>query len=90
MAELYQECAGKVYEDIYKEQRAIEDKTELYEITREVQKDISKISSDVSKNTDLEFAHKTFGDLVKPEKYDFHVTSQDAKHWASKIKKEIM
>ena len=62
---------GKVYEDIYKEQRAIEDKTELYEITREVQKDISKISSDVSKNTDLEFAHKTFGDLVKPEKYDY-------------------
>ena len=61
---------GKVYEDIYKEQRAIEDQTEFYEITREVQKDISKISADVSKNTDLKFAHKTFGDLVKPEKYD--------------------
>ena len=29
-----------------------------------------KISAEVSKNTDLEFAHKTFGDLVKPEKYD--------------------
>ena len=28
--------------------------------------------------------------FVKPEKYDFHVTSQNAKHWASKIKKEIM
>ena len=27
--------------------------------------------------------------FVKPEKYDFHVTSQDAKHWSSKIKKEI-
>ena len=27
--------------------------------------------------------------FVKPEKYDFHVTSQDAKHWASKITKEI-
>ena len=25
----------------------------------------------------------------KPEKYDFHVTTQDAKHWASKIIKEI-
>jgi len=25
----------------------------------------------------------------KPEKYDFHVTSQDAKHWSSKIIKEI-
>ena len=61
---------GKVYEDIYKEQRAIEDKKEFYEITREASKDISKISSEVSKNTDLEFAHKTFGDLVKPEKYD--------------------
>jgi len=28
--------------------------------------------------------------FVKPEKYDFHVTSQDAKHWASKIIKEII
>ena len=27
--------------------------------------------------------------FVKPEKYDFHVTSQDAKHWAFKIIKEI-
>ena len=27
--------------------------------------------------------------FIKPEKYDFHVTSQDAKHWASKIIKEI-
>jgi len=28
--------------------------------------------------------------FVKPEKYDFHVTSQDAKIWASKIIKEII
>ena len=28
--------------------------------------------------------------FVKPEKYDFHVTSQDAKFWASKIIKEII
>ena len=27
--------------------------------------------------------------FVKPEKYDFHVTSQDAKLWAPKIIKEI-
>ena len=27
--------------------------------------------------------------FVNPEKYDFHVTSQDAKLWASKIIKEI-
>ena len=27
--------------------------------------------------------------FVKPEKYDFHVTTQDAKLWASKIIKEI-
>ena len=27
--------------------------------------------------------------FVKPEKYDFHVTTQDAKHWSSKIIKEI-
>ena len=28
--------------------------------------------------------------FVKPEKYDFHVTSQDAKFWSSKIIKEII
>ena len=27
--------------------------------------------------------------IVKPEKYDFHVTTQDAKFWADKIIKEI-
>ena len=27
--------------------------------------------------------------FVKPDKYDFHVTSQDAKSWAPKIYKEI-
>ena len=27
--------------------------------------------------------------FVKPSKYDFHVTTQDAKKWASKIFKEI-
>ena len=27
--------------------------------------------------------------FVKPEKYDFHVTSQDAKNWAPKILKNI-
>ncbi len=28
--------------------------------------------------------------FVKPTKYDFHVTTQDAKHWAPKIIKEII
>ena len=27
--------------------------------------------------------------FVKPDKYDFHVTTQDAKKWAPKIIKEI-
>ena len=27
--------------------------------------------------------------FVKPEKYDFHVTTQDAKFWADKIIKEV-
>ena len=27
--------------------------------------------------------------FVKPQKYDFHVTTQDAKNWAPKILKEI-
>ena len=28
--------------------------------------------------------------FVKPDNYDFHVTTQDAKNWAPKIYKEIM
>ena len=28
--------------------------------------------------------------FVKPDKYDFHVTTQDAKNWAPKIYKEII
>ena len=28
--------------------------------------------------------------FVKPTKYDFHVTTQEAKHWAPKIIKEII
>jgi len=28
--------------------------------------------------------------FVKPDKFDFHVTTQDAKNWASKINKEII
>ena len=28
--------------------------------------------------------------FVKPDKYDFHVTTQDAKNWALKILKEII
>ena len=27
--------------------------------------------------------------FVKPEKFNFHVTTQDAKLWASKIKKDL-
>ncbi len=27
--------------------------------------------------------------FVKPDKFDFHVTTQDAKNWAPKILKEI-
>jgi adenylylsulfate kinase len=27
--------------------------------------------------------------FIKPEKYDFHVTSQDASVWAEKILKEM-
>jgi adenylylsulfate kinase len=27
--------------------------------------------------------------FVKPDKFDFHVTTQDAKNWAPKIIKEI-
>ena len=41
---------------------------------------------DTIKEGRFEDTNKMF---VKPEKYDFHVTSQDAKKWAPKIFKEI-
>ena len=41
---------------------------------------------DTIKEGRFEDTNKMF---VKPEKYDFHVTSQDAKKWAPKIMKEI-
>ena len=61
---------GKVYEDIYKEQRDIEDKKEFYKITKEVGTDISKVSKGVQGNTDLKFSHDTFDKLTQPEKYE--------------------
>ena len=61
---------GKVYEDIYKEQRAIEDKKEFYKITKEVGTDIAKVSKGVQGNTDLKFSHDTFDRLTQPEKYE--------------------
>ena len=41
---------------------------------------------DTIKEGRFEDTNKMF---VKPDKYDFHVTTQDAKNWASKIVKEI-
>ena len=41
---------------------------------------------DTIKEGRFEDTNKMF---IKPERYDFHVTSQDAKNWAPKIFKEI-
>ena len=41
---------------------------------------------DTIKEGRFEDTNKMF---VKPEKYNFHVTTQDAKNWAPKILKEI-
>ena len=41
---------------------------------------------DTIKEGRFEDTNKMF---VKPDKFDFHVTTQDAKNWASKIIKEI-
>jgi adenylylsulfate kinase len=41
---------------------------------------------DTIKESRFEDTNKMF---VKPDKFDFHVTTQDAKNWASKILKEI-
>ena len=41
---------------------------------------------DTIKKGRFEDTNKMF---VKPDRYDFHVTTQDAKNWASKILKEI-
>jgi adenylylsulfate kinase len=45
-----------------------------------------KIWVDTIKEGRFDDTNKMF---VKPEKFDFHVTSQDAKNWAPKILKEI-
>ena len=42
---------------------------------------------DTIKEGRLDDTNKMF---VKPDKYDFHVTTQDAKKWAPKILKEIL
>ena len=42
---------------------------------------------DTIKEGRFEDTNKMF---VKPDKYDFHVTTQDAKNWALKILKEII
>jgi adenylylsulfate kinase len=41
---------------------------------------------DTIKEGRFEDTNKMF---IKPDKYDFHVTTQDAKNWAPKILKEI-
>ena len=41
---------------------------------------------DTIKEGRFEDTNKMF---VNPEKYDFHVTTQDAKHWAPKIYEEL-
>ena len=41
---------------------------------------------DTIKEGRFEDTNKMF---IKPDKFDFHVTTQDAKNWASKILKEI-
>ena len=45
-----------------------------------------KVWVDTIKEGRFEDTNKMF---IKPDKYDFHVTSQDAKNWAPKIYKEI-
>ena len=61
---------GKVYEDIYKEQREIEDKKEFYKVTKEAGITIGKASRGVQGNTDLKFSHKTFDKLTAPEVFE--------------------
>ena len=61
---------GKVYEDIYKEQRDIEDKKEFYKVTKEAGITIGKASRGVQGNTDLKFSHETFDKLTAPEVFE--------------------
>ena len=61
---------GKIYEDIYKEQRDIEDKKEFYKVTKEAGITIGKASKGVQGNTDLKFAHDTFEKLTSPEAFE--------------------
>lgn len=68
---------GKVIENIYKEQRAIEDQNEVLEAIKKATIDIEGISSSVSKNSDLKFAVDTFDDLTKPEKFQPYIEGKN-------------
>ena len=61
---------GKVVDDIHKEQVAIEDNNKLLKIIKTAAVDIEKTSSEVSKNTDLNFAINTFENETKPERFE--------------------
>ena len=65
---------GKVVDDIHKEQVAIEDNNKLLQIIKTASVDIEKVSSNVSKNTDLKYAINKFESLTKPERFDSLIT----------------
>ena len=54
--------------------------------------DFETVKKNIEEKLNLEFEGR-FADtnamFVKPEKYDYHVTTQDAEDWAPKIAKEI-
>ena len=83
---------GKVVENIYKEQRAIEDQNEVLDAIKKATIDIEGISSSVSKNSDLKFAVDTFDELTKKEKFEPYVEGKNRRvkkifnEWLNKTK----
>ena len=61
---------GKVVEDIHKEQVTAENNAQFQSIVKKAAVDIERISTAVSKGTDVKLAVDTFEKLTKPEKWN--------------------
>lgn len=84
---------GKVVSDIYKEQKTLQDQTELNDIVKEVQVDISQKSASASKNSNLDFAVKAFDEATDPSRYESYLKGKNNqvkkafKEWLNKTRR---
>ena len=64
------QALGKVVEDIHKEQVTAENNAQFQSIVKKAAVDIERISTAVSKGTDVKLAIDTFENLTKPERWN--------------------